>query len=135
MSGKDGNHAASRRKVPPTVLGWAVRVLSIAVLLVLAFALGREVLAPSLPPEITLTPDWSRARETNDPSVRIIPVAVTNQGTTPAANVLIAIDRPGMENLEVSLELLGAKEEVMLDLRMPVSETSLSYEVRSLQRF
>lgn len=108
-TGKSEDKARAKTH-PPTLIGWAVRIGSFAVLGLITAVLALEIARPSHPTEIRVEPQWNEIRVTSTGQV-LVPARVTNQGSDPLRNLTLEFVREGSDPVKVDIPLLGEKEQ------------------------
>lgn len=103
----------------PTLLGWAARIISVALLLLLSAVLVTEMVREKDP--VSFGVSVARPDVRQDNGQWLIPVDVTNRGSRTAQAIVLEITA-GDTDTEVDIDMLGAREQrrVVIGATTPV---------------
>lgn len=116
--------------VPPTVVGWAMRIFSVVLIAGLLTYLLLKALAPQEDFRLTVEQRWAERSTRNGQS--LVPVEITNDSSVTVRNLRLELLPKGQEPVEVEILLFGPGEQVtyVIDLERSatVGHRVLSYE-------
>lgn len=114
---------------PPTVIGWAARALSLAVIGGIALLLVLEIAAPERPPRIVVEPLWAEAIAAGPDGAVLVPVKIANRGGQAVSKVAIEFPGASADPGEAEIELLARNEERTVAIRYDRRPARIDYRV------
>lgn len=120
-------------KHPPTLIGWAARAASLAVIGAIALVLGLEIAAPERPVRLIAEPLWSEVAPDGPDGAVMVPVRIANRGSKAVLKARIAFPGASGGPAEVELDLLGSDEERKVSIRYDRRPARVDYRVVSYE--
>lgn len=127
---EDSKPVRKAGKHDPTWLGWAARLISLALLCALVIVIAMQIARPPSPPRFVAEVAVEDIRE--DDGRWMIPVEIRNEGTRTAQAVSLEIDAGG-ETSEISIPMIGEAETVTFVVPAPAPVTAVTMEVQSYE--
>lgn len=129
-NGNDEDKNEEAKSYPPTILGWIVRFVSLALLALLSAIVLSNVFGEKDP--IVFKTEVISEDIRKEAGRWLIPIEITNEGSEPASLVKIDLSA-GAQTETVEIPLIGAKETVRYVLNMDEPVTSVSPKIVSYE--
>ena len=124
MSNQDNNNT------PPTALGYAIRAISLFVILAMAAYIVMQIAKPAKDIALEVSPRVEQAREQN--GQLLLPVEIKNVGTSTIRGMELELTAAS-ESREVSVPMLGESETVTFVIDVPTRDTPVSHKILSYE--
>lgn len=119
-----------QQQVQPTMLGWIARMVSLALLLLLAGTIVYQIIQPHKDIAFNVSVKSDEIREQG--GAYLIPIDVTNVGTDTARDVKLSLET-GSETTDIEMKMIGQKETITFVVSSPDRVTSVSHEIISYE--
>ncbi len=141
QDGKDksgGTSGDPSPDVPPTILVWTARLVSLGLFAAIIGYLLYMVATDDTPAQFDVEPDWAKVEQRN--GMIVLPVTVINDSTEAVTDVVMNVtqDLPGEENddsFSVTIPLMGEGERALVELvfeTVPI-EDDITFRISSYQ--
>lgn len=126
----DSDASGDTSPVPPTWIGWGLRIVSVLLIATLLFYLVVQATAPETDFRLEVEPEWAEASDRD--GELLVPVRLVNDSTRTVRNLKVELMDETPDPIEVEIGLFGPGEQVTyvipLTERGEVSHKVLSYE-------
>lgn len=130
MSERGDDETEAPSPVPPTLIGWGLRVVSTLLIGTLLAYLVIQAMAPETDFRLTIEPVWEEASDRD--GELLVPVRLINDSTRTVRNLRVELMNETPAPIAVEVALFGPGEQVTyvipLKERGEVSHKVLSYE-------
>lgn len=127
---KDQQDGGEPQKHPPTILGWIIRFVSVALLLLLSGIVIWKMSAEKK--DVAFTAEVVADEVRQEGQSWLVPVDVTNDGSYTAERVRMDLT-VGDTTETVEIEMIGAKETVRYVLSTDAPADSVTHEIVSYE--
>lgn len=130
-NGDDNVSEDTKSPVPPTIVGWLVRLLSLALVIALGGYLTYMASQPEQEFALAVEADWDKAATRS--GQYLVPVKVTNQANRPVRNLKLELG-PGADGpIEIEIHLFGPGEETTFVAPLDAGQRLVTYKVLSYE--
>lgn len=131
MAQADTRHEHEERRYPPTLIGWAARLVSLGLVAALLAVLAVEITQPTREVGLKVEPQWNEVRAT-DGSV-LVPVEITNSSTQTIREMKLELDGGIGEPVHIDIALMGEAETLTYVAGFPRRPKNIAYRIVSYQ--
>lgn len=126
--GNGGTSSADASPVPPTVIGWFVRLASLALIIVLIGYLAYKGATEDDRFAYAIEPKWEEAQPGRNKD-HLVPVEITNKSSRAIRNLQMQFSQGGGEPIDLNVQLVGPNEKLTYVIELDALNTPIETKI------